>query len=57
MCKLVRWFPLPDLYGAINNPALLKRYAVAYMYRNYPDWKPKTIQNYRVLAERSCSDG
>ncbi|MGG3884311.1 hypothetical protein [Brevibacillus panacihumi] len=53
-----RWFPLPVLYRALDDPETLLRYAAAYMRRRHPEWKPVKLNNYRVLAERSgSSDG
>ncbi|MED4581844.1 hypothetical protein P9578_03520 [Brevibacillus choshinensis] len=47
-----RWFPLPDMYRLLNDPETLKRFAKAYMTRNYLGWEPVKINNYRVLARR-----
>jgi len=45
-----QWFPLPDLYRTLQNPETLKKFALAYMERNHPGWKPERIRNYKVLA-------
>lgn len=52
-----QWFLLPDLYRTLNDQETLKRYAAAYMRSRHPGWKPTKLNNYRVLAERSSSNG
>ncbi len=47
-----RWFLLPDLYRLYDDPETLKRFAKAYMLRNYPEWTPIKIKQYRVFAQR-----
>lgn len=47
-----RSFLLPDLYRLYNDPETLKRFAKAYMRRNYPEWTPIKIKQYRVFAQR-----
>lgn len=44
-------FPLPDIYIALKDEQTLKRFAIAYMQRNFPNWKPVQIISNKVLAE------
>jgi len=52
-----QWFPLPELYRTLENPETLKRFAIAYMQRWHPEWKPVRIEDNRVLAERRGENG
>ncbi|WP_174250693.1 hypothetical protein [Brevibacillus sp. 7WMA2] len=44
-------FPLLEIYRALNDKQTLKRFAIAYMQRNFPNWKPVQIISNKVLAE------